>query len=51
MNDVYKKLMHGRKTWLVKRAMRLISNRITEIMSKKGCDASNMFDEELSEGD
>ena len=27
--------------------MKLINSRLEEIMGKKGCDASNMFDEEI----
>ena len=27
--------------------MRLINGKLDELMSKKGCDASNMFDEEV----
>jgi hypothetical protein len=47
MTEVYKQILHGKKTWVVKRAMRLINNELKAIMSRKGCDASNMFDEEL----
>jgi hypothetical protein len=32
---------------VVKRTMKLINGKLEEIMKKKGCDASNMFDEEL----
>ena len=34
-------------TYVVKRTMRLINGKLDELMSKKGCDASNMFDEEV----
>ena len=27
--------------------MKLINSRLDDILSKKGCDASNMFDEEV----
>ena len=39
--------LHGRLTNVVKRTMKLINGKLDEIMSKKGCDASNMFDEEV----
>lgn len=29
--------------------MKVITNKLPEILSKKGCDASNIYDEELSE--
>ena len=32
---------------MVKRTMKLINSKLEEILSKKGCDASNMFDEEI----
>lgn len=31
--------------------MKLIDSKLEEIMSKKGCDASNMFDEEIPVSD
>ena len=31
--------------------MKLINSRLGEIVSKKGCDASNMFDEEVPVSD
>ena len=34
-------------TWVVKRTMKLINGHLDEIIAKKGCDASNMFDEEV----
>ena len=42
-----KEQLHDRNTCVLKRTMKLINGRLEEIMSKKGCDASNMFDEEL----
>ncbi len=41
--------LHGVDCFLVKRVMRVINNKLDEIMRKKGCDASNMFDEEVPE--
>ncbi len=40
--------LHGCETYLVKRTLKLINNQLDRILSKKGCDASNMFDEELA---
>jgi hypothetical protein len=40
--------LHGCETFLVKRTLRLINNKIDKILKMKGCDASNMFDEELA---
>ena len=34
-------------TWVVKRTMKLINGHLDEIIAKKVCDASNMFDEEV----
>ena len=39
--------LHGQDLFLVKRTLRLINNKIDQILKMKGCDASNMFDEEL----
>ena len=39
--------LHDKRTYVVKRTMKLINSRLEEIISKKGCDASNMFDEEV----
>ena len=43
----FKERLHGAPTCVVKRTIKMINGRIDEIMSKKGCDASNMFDEEV----
>jgi hypothetical protein len=40
--------LHGLELFLVKRTLRLINNKIDSILKMKGCDASNMFDEELA---
>lgn len=45
--DFMKRELHGKLTCVVKRTLKLINSRLDEIMKKKGCDASNMFDEEL----
>ena len=42
-----KRELHGKLTCVVKRTLKLINSRLNEIMKKKGCDASNMFDEEV----
>lgn len=39
--------LHGQDLFLVKRTLKLINNKIDQILKMKGCDASNMFDEEL----
>mgnify|MGYP001059594075 CR=1 FL=1 len=41
--------LHGRQTFLVKRTLKTIDGKMDKILSKKGCDASNMFDEEVFE--
>ena len=46
-----KQELHDQLTHVVKRTMRLINGKLDEIMSKKGCDASNMYDEEIHETD
>ena len=40
--------LHGVDTFLVKRTLKIIK-QIDEILKKKGCDASNIFDEEVPE--
>lgn len=42
-----KREFHGKLVGVVKRTMKLINGRLDEILQKKGCDASNMFDEEV----
>ena len=39
--------LHDKRTYVVKRTMKLINSKLDEILAKKGCDASNMFDEEI----
>jgi hypothetical protein len=34
---------------LVKKCLKLINAELPQIMSKKGCDASNIYDEEVPE--
>jgi len=46
-----KAALHDKRTYVVKRTMKLINSKLDEIMSKKGCDASNIFDEEIPESD
>ena len=45
--DFMKANLHDQLTYVVKRTMKMINSRLDEIMQKKGCDASNMFDEEV----
>ena len=40
--------LHGCDLYLVKRTLKLINNRLDQLLQSKGCDASNMFDEELA---
>jgi hypothetical protein len=42
-----KEALHGKECFVVKRCLKLINSRLDSIMKQKGCDASNMFDEEL----
>jgi hypothetical protein len=37
--------------FLVKKCLKIITTKLPEILKKKGCDASNFYDEELSESD
>jgi hypothetical protein len=39
------------EVYLVKKCLKVITTKLPEIMNKKGCDASNLYDEELSESD
>jgi H/ACA ribonucleoprotein complex non-core subunit NAF1 len=41
--------LHGCDLFLVKRTLRLINHKIDKLKQMKGCDASNMFDEELAQ--
>lgn len=43
--------LHGIATFLVKRTLRTINNRLDDILKNKGCDASNMFDEEVQDNE
>ena len=44
-------MMIGLQVCLVKKCLKTINAELTKIMSKKGCDASNAWDEELSDKD
>jgi len=37
----------GKHMGLVQRCLKTINSKLPQIMSKKGCDASNAFDEEI----
>jgi H/ACA ribonucleoprotein complex non-core subunit NAF1 len=39
------------KVFLVQKCLKVINAKLPEIMSKKGCDASNIYDEEVPEHD
>jgi H/ACA ribonucleoprotein complex non-core subunit NAF1 len=41
--------LHGKECFVVKRCLKLINSRLDSILKQKGCDASNMFDEELGQ--
>jgi hypothetical protein len=47
----YREKLHGITLYVVKRTLKMINSRLDDIMSKKGCDASNMYDEELLEAE
>ena len=49
--ELLKEALHDKQTYVVKRTMKLINSKLDEIMNKKGCDASNMFDEEIPHSD
>ena len=40
---------HGKRISLVKRYLKVIGHKLDHILRKKGCDASNLYDEELSD--
>ena len=37
------------ETFVLNRTMKVIQTRIDELINKEGCDASNMFDEEVND--
>lgn len=39
------------KVYLVSKCLKVITSQIPVLMSKKGCDASNIYDEEIPEND
>ena len=39
------------KVYLVSKCLKVINAQLPEIMKKKGCDASNIYDEEIPEGE
>ena len=41
--------LHGQETFLVKKCLKVINAKLPVLLSKKGCDASNFYDEELAE--
>lgn len=43
--------LHSVDCYLVKRVMKVINNQLERLLKKKGCDASNMFDEEVAENE
>jgi len=42
-------MLHRMETFVLKRTMKVIQTSIDELISKEGCDASNMFDEEVND--
>ena len=42
-------MLHRMETFVLKRTMKVIQTSIDELIQKEGCDASNMFDEEVNE--
>ena len=49
--DLMKEKLHGRNTFVVKRTMKIINARLDDLLKQKGCDAGNMFDEEIPASD
>ena len=45
--ELYKHMLHRMDTFVLKRTLKVIENTLDELISKPGCDASNMFDEEV----
>ena len=43
----FKQELHDTLCFVVKRTMKLINSRLDDLIAQKGCDASNMFDEEV----
>lgn len=46
-----KDFIKGREVSLVKKCLKTITSQLPEIMNKKGCDASNVYDEEARNAD
>ena len=46
-----KRKLHDRSTFVVKRTMKMINAKLDDLLKQKGCDASNMFDEEIPASD
>ena len=42
-------MLHRMETFVLKRTMKVIQTSIDELINKEGCDASNMFDEEVND--
>ena len=42
-----KDFFKGKDTFIVKKCMKVITSEIPKLLAKKGCDASNVYDEEL----
>ena len=49
--ELMKARLHDRGTFVVKRTMKMINARLDDLLKQKGCDASNMFDEEIPVSD
>ena len=49
--DDIREFIKDQEICIVKKSLKLINSELPNIMSKKGCDASNIYDEELSDKD
>ena len=46
-----KHMLHQMETFVLKRTLKVIQTDLEELINKPGCDASNMFDEEVHNDD
>lgn len=45
--EIYKQMLHKMETYVLKRTLKVIQTDLEELIKKPGCDASNMYDEEV----
>ena len=45
--EIYKQMLHKMETYVLKRTLKVIHTDLEELINTPGCDASNMYDEEV----